>query len=82
MRVLEIALVSNKKIQKFDVYLKFILGLRFGLLQVLVGLAAILKKYEFSVNQKTGNLVLNPSSFILSTMNTIWLDVKRREQEE
>lgn len=43
-----------------------------------MGLAAILNKYEFSVNaSKTGDLVLDPQSFILCTLNTIWLNVKK-----
>lgn len=56
-------------------------GLRFGLLQVQLSLAAMLRDYEFSVNKKTGeSLILNPKSFILSTINDIWLDVRKTEK--
>lgn len=57
-----------------------IIGLRFGLLQVLAGLASILREYQFTINERTGDqLILNPNSFILSTLNTIWLNVTRIE---
>lgn len=55
-------------------------GMRFGLVESKVGLIALLKDHEFSVNQNTPEpLKMHPLSFITSASDTIWLDVKRIE---
>ncbi|KAK4878620.1 hypothetical protein RN001_011126 [Aquatica leii] len=53
------------------------IGLRFGFLQMKIALSTLLKNYKFSVNEQTQlPLKMNPRSFILSPMGSIWLDVE------
>lgn len=56
------------------------IGLRFGLMQTRVGLAAILKNFEFSPCSKSSNpLVLCPKPLILTPENGLWLNIKKIE---
>lgn len=56
----------------------FFIGLRFGLMQSKVGLAVLLKDYEFRVNPQTKMpLKMNPRSMILTVDGGVWLDVKK-----
>ncbi|RZC40140.1 p450 domain containing protein [Asbolus verrucosus] len=49
--------------------------MRFGLMQSKVGLTALLRKYRFTVNNKTKEpLKMNVKSFILTAEGDIWLD--------
>ncbi|KAF2894087.1 hypothetical protein ILUMI_12097 [Ignelater luminosus] len=53
------------------------IGLRFGMMQVKVGLTVLLKNYVFALNYKTRTpLKMNPASFMLTALGDIWLDVK------
>ena len=57
----------------------FIPGMRFGLLQVKVGLIFLLSKYKFSVCEKTQLPVkLDPRQTIISTPVSVWLRVNKR----
>ncbi|KAK4878613.1 hypothetical protein RN001_011119 [Aquatica leii] len=54
------------------------IGLRFAFLQMKIALAMLLKNYKFSINNKTQlPLKMNPKSFVMSPMGSIWLDVKK-----
>ncbi|KAF2887325.1 hypothetical protein ILUMI_18848 [Ignelater luminosus] len=54
------------------------IGLRFGLMQVKVGLTILLKNYMFTLNDKTKTPIkMSPASFILTVLGDIWLDAKR-----
>ncbi|RZC41793.1 p450 domain containing protein [Asbolus verrucosus] len=53
----------------------FIAGMRFGLMQSKVGLTALLRKYKFTVNNKTKEpLKMKIYSFVLAAEGEIWLD--------
>ncbi|XP_044260317.1 probable cytochrome P450 6a23 [Tribolium madens] len=57
---------------------RFCIGKKFGLTQTKVGLVALIKNYEFSVNSKTTNpLKMAANTFILSAEGGIWLDSKK-----
>ncbi|KAF2892518.1 hypothetical protein ILUMI_13655 [Ignelater luminosus] len=52
------------------------IGMRFGLMQVKVGLAVLLKDYKFTVNSRTQTpLIMDPASFISTAKGGIWLNV-------
>ncbi|KAF2902943.1 hypothetical protein ILUMI_03243 [Ignelater luminosus] len=54
------------------------IGLRFGMMQVKVGLTALLQNYVFTLNNKTKTpLEMNPASISMAALGDIWLDVKR-----
>lgn len=54
------------------------IGLRFGLMQTGIGLALLLDKFRFSVNEKTRvPFAMDASSFILSVIGDIWLNVDK-----
>ncbi|XP_031330486.1 probable cytochrome P450 6a14 [Photinus pyralis] len=54
------------------------IGLRFGLMQVSVGLALLLKNFRFTLHEKTPlPLQMNPRSFLLSTLDDIYLNVEK-----
>lgn len=54
------------------------IGMRFGMMQVKVGITVLLKNYEFSVSPKTQTpLKMDPKSFIMSTQGAMWLDYKK-----
>nr|CAD7575657.1 unnamed protein product [Timema californicum] len=56
------------------------IGLRFGLMQVKVGLTALLSKYKFSVCEKTSiPLTFNPISFITLWPRDIHLKISHRD---
>nr|QZM07459.1 cytochrome P450 monooxygenase CYP6TA1 [Lasioderma serricorne] len=58
------------------------IGSRFGLLQSKVGLAVLLKEFEFSVNQKTKEpLKMAARGSVLSAEGGIWLDVTRAKRK-
>nr|CAD7420880.1 unnamed protein product [Timema poppensis] len=77
---------ENIKIRPKFTYLPFVegpricIGLRFGLMQVKVGLTALLSKYKFSVNEKTSTPVtFNPISFITLRPRDIHLKISHRD---
>ncbi|KAK5638808.1 hypothetical protein RI129_013103 [Pyrocoelia pectoralis] len=54
------------------------IGLRFGLMQTGIGIALLLNKFRFSLSEKTKlPLIMNPSSFSLSVLGDIWLNVDK-----
>ncbi|KAJ3659267.1 hypothetical protein Zmor_010964 [Zophobas morio] len=54
------------------------IGLRFGMLQSKVGLAALLKNYKITLSPKTKiPMKLDPTSFITSAEGGVWLDVQK-----
>nr|CAD7200715.1 unnamed protein product [Timema douglasi] len=56
------------------------IGLRFGLMQVKVGLTALLSKYKFSVCEKTSiPVTFNPISFITLRPRDIHLKISHRD---
>lgn len=56
------------------------IGLRFGLMQTRVGLATMLKNYEFSPCPKTSNpLTLSYEPLILTPEGGLWLSIKKIE---
>nr|CAD7577546.1 unnamed protein product [Timema californicum] len=77
---------ENIKSQSSCTYLPFgegprnCIGLRFGLMQVKVGLTALLSKYKFSVCEKTSiPLTFNPISFITLWPRDIHLKISHRD---
>lgn len=55
------------------------IGLRFGMMQVRVGLIAMLKDFEFCLSEKTNvPLQYSSSGVILSPKGGVWLHLKRR----
>ncbi|XP_018318914.1 probable cytochrome P450 6a19 [Agrilus planipennis] len=55
------------------------IGLRFGLMQVKIGLAIIVKNFKFTLNPKTGIPRLDTHSFIYRFADEIYLDFERIE---
>ncbi|XP_031330452.1 probable cytochrome P450 6a17 [Photinus pyralis] len=54
------------------------IGLRFGLMQTGIGLALLLDKFRFSVNEMTRvPFAMDPSNFVLSAIGDIWLNVDK-----
>ncbi|EFA02820.1 cytochrome P450 6BQ6 [Tribolium castaneum] len=54
------------------------IGLRFGMLQSKVGLAALLKNYKITLNSKTKMPIeMEKSSFITSVNGGVWLNVEK-----
>jgi len=54
-------------------------GMRFGLLQVKLGLIILLSNYNFSVCEKTKLPVkLDPRQIIVSAPDSVWLRVNKR----
>ncbi|KAK4878665.1 hypothetical protein RN001_011171 [Aquatica leii] len=52
------------------------IGLRFGLMQSKLGLAILIRNFQFSVNSKTKiPIEIDPTNLILSAKDPIWLDV-------
>lgn len=75
-----IALVQKSHTQTFSAFKNtiFFVGLRFGLMQSKVGLAVLLKDYEFTLNPKTRTpLKMNARSMVLTADGGVWLDVKK-----
>jgi cytochrome P450 family 6 len=63
------------------IYFFLVLGLRFGLLQIKVGLVSALSKYEFHICEKTAvPLAFDPKSFILCPVGGMKLQVKKRKE--
>ena len=56
-------------------------GMRFGLMQTKVGLISLLSKYQISVSKKTPiPIVLEPTSFVLSPVGGMWLQIRKRAE--
>nr|CAD7204332.1 unnamed protein product [Timema douglasi] len=56
------------------------IGMRFGLMQVKVGLATLLSKYEFSICEKSSvPLILAPVSPLTTAKDGIWLKISPRD---
>jgi cytochrome P450 family 6 len=54
------------------------IGLRFGLMQSKVGLTSLLRKYNFTLNQKTKQpLTFQRHSFILAADGDVWLNAEK-----
>nr|CAD7200713.1 unnamed protein product [Timema douglasi] len=78
---------ENIKIRPMFTYLPFgegpmiCIGLRFGLMQVKVGLTALLSKYKFSVSEKMSiPVTFNPISFITLWPRDIHLKISHRDR--
>jgi cytochrome P450 family 6 len=55
------------------------IAMRFGLMQIKVGLVSLLSKYQFSMSKKTPiPLVLDPRSNSLFTKGGMWLQIRKR----
>jgi len=68
----ESALILNTNLLIFT-------GMRFGQMQTKVGLVSLLSKYQLSVSKKTPiPLVFDPSSFVLSPVGGMWLQITKR----
>jgi len=53
--------------------------MRFGLMQIKVGLVSLLSKYQLSVSKKTPiPIVFDPSTFFLSPVGGVWLQITKR----
>ncbi|CAG2060818.1 unnamed protein product [Timema podura] len=56
------------------------IGMRFGLMQVKVGLATLLSKYEFSISEKSSvPLILDPAAVLTAAKGSIWLKISPRK---
>jgi hypothetical protein len=54
-------------------------GMRFGLLQIKVGVVSLLSKYQLSVSKKTPiPLVFDPRSSVLFSKGGMWLQIRKR----
>ncbi|XP_017786537.1 PREDICTED: cytochrome P450 6j1-like [Nicrophorus vespilloides] len=54
------------------------LGMKFGLMQIKVGIAAILSKYTISINEKTSNpLQFEKNAIIRTPIGGIWMDFQK-----
>nr|CAD7408533.1 unnamed protein product [Timema poppensis] len=55
------------------------IGMRFGLMQVKVGLATLLSKYEFSISEKSSvPLILEPAAMLTTAKGSVWLKISPR----
>lgn len=55
------------------------IGMRFGLMQVKLGLAVLIKNYEVTLSPKMdGPLLFNKTSFLASVEGGVWLTFKKR----
>lgn len=53
--------------------------MRFGLMQVKLGLAVLIKNYEVTLSPKMdGPLLFNKTSFLASVEGGVWLTFKKR----
>ncbi|XP_968293.3 probable cytochrome P450 6a17 isoform X2 [Tribolium castaneum] len=73
---------ENKRLRPNFAFLPFgegpriCIGMRFGLMQSKLGLVSLLKRYKFTVSEKTREpLKMKPNSLVLSAEGEIWLDV-------
>lgn len=58
----------------------FVLGMRFALFQIKVGLIELLRDYHFVVNSKTKLPVeLNTKGIFLAPKHKIWLDITKAD---
>lgn len=55
------------------------IGLRFGQMQVKVGLFYLLKDFEYSVSSKTNAVEFDKNAFLLLLKNVIYLDIKKAQ---
>ncbi|KAF7281446.1 hypothetical protein GWI33_004771 [Rhynchophorus ferrugineus] len=54
------------------------IGLRFGMMQVRVGLISLIKNFKFTLNEKTSNPIkIEKVSFALGVDGDVWLDASR-----
>ncbi|KAK5638811.1 hypothetical protein RI129_013106 [Pyrocoelia pectoralis] len=74
---------NKRKIKPFT-YMPFgegprmCIGLRFGLMQIGVGLALLLKNFRFTMSERTPlPLKIDPRSFLLAVEGDIWLNVDK-----
>lgn len=59
-------------------YSHCVLGLRFGILQIKVGVAYVIKNFAISLNQKTKQpLKIDPCYILSSPIGGFWLDFKQ-----
>ncbi|PNF23159.1 Cytochrome P450 6j1 [Cryptotermes secundus] len=76
---------ENKSQRPNYVYLPFgegpriCIGMRFALIQVKVGLISLLSEYEFQPCEETSDpLTIDPTKFIMTPLEGVWLRVSRR----
>lgn len=55
----------------------FVAGLRFGKLQVKVGICAVILKYKLAINKKTQFPLKLSTSIIAGAVGGIWLDLEK-----
>jgi hypothetical protein len=54
-------------------------GLRFGLMQVKMGLAILISRFQFDLCEKSDvPLVMDPKKFVMNTIGGLWLKMTRR----
>ncbi|XP_058449383.1 uncharacterized protein LOC131429332 [Malaya genurostris] len=54
------------------------IGLRFGMMQALVGMACVLQRFRFKIAHSKGDpLVLDPSNFITTPRGGVWLQFEK-----
>jgi cytochrome P450 family 6 len=74
---------DNKKSRLSFTYLPFgdgprnCIGVRFGAMQTKIGIATIVKNFRVSVCPKTKPIEFNPYSFLLKTVNKVYLKAER-----
>ncbi|PSN57639.1 Cytochrome P450 6k1 [Blattella germanica] len=56
------------------------IGLRFGLMQVKLGLAVLVSRYQFDLCEKSQvPLVMDPKKFVMNTVGGLWLNMTPRK---
>lgn len=56
-------------------------GLRFGLMQVKLGLAILVSRFQFDICEKSHvPLMMDPKKFVMNTVGGLWLRVSPRPQ--
>jgi cytochrome P450 family 6 len=56
-------------------------GLRFGLMQVKMGLAILVSRFQFDICEKSQvPLIMDPKKFVMNTIGGLWLKMTPRAQ--
>jgi hypothetical protein len=56
-------------------------GLRFGLMQVKMGLAILVSRFQFDICEKSQvPLIMDPKKFVMNTTGGLWLKMTPRAQ--
>ncbi|GFG32549.1 hypothetical protein Cfor_12376 [Coptotermes formosanus] len=57
------------------------IGLRFGLMQVKMGLAILVSRFQFDICEKSQvPLIMDPKKFVMNTIGGLWLKITPRTQ--